>query len=53
MENKELIEMLAQIHKALVHIDMHLEALAKVARAEHPEAFKPPQATATVHRDRP
>jgi len=53
MEDKALNSLLEQIVRALVRIDTHLEALARVARAEHPEAFKPPQATATVHRDRP
>ena len=40
MENEKLYEVGCQIHKVLVNIAMSLEALAKVARAEHPEAFK-------------
>ncbi len=50
MEQDQLVRILADIHKALVNIQNSLEALAKVARAQHPEAFK--LATAPQPRDR-
>jgi hypothetical protein len=41
MENQKVYEALLQIHKVLGRIAQSLEALEKVAYAEHPEAFKP------------
>ncbi|MGO9095300.1 MAG: hypothetical protein ACLQGV_08755 [Bryobacteraceae bacterium] len=52
MDNdKQLSDWLAQIHKQLVNMTAHLETLARVARAEHPDVFKIAQTPATVRRD--
>jgi hypothetical protein len=46
MESDQLYNILAEIHKQLVFIAGSLNDLARVARAERPEAFKKP---AQVH----
>lgn len=44
MANEQQLErLLAEIHKQLVMISTHLEALARVARHEHPDAFTRPE----------
>ena len=42
MEGSRLYDMLAEIHKQLVMISMHLATLAKVAHDQHPEFFTQP-----------
>jgi len=38
MEDSRLYDMLAEIHKQLVMISMHLATLAKVAHDQHPSS---------------
>lgn len=42
MEDKQVYEVLLDIHKTLARIASSLEVLEKVARSEHPNTFKPP-----------
>jgi hypothetical protein len=41
MLDQQLASMLAEIQKHLAMISAHLDTLARVARYEHPEVFKP------------
>jgi hypothetical protein len=49
--NDPLFGLLVEIHKQLAHIANSLDALARVARQEHPDAFKQRLPAATVHRE--
>jgi chemotaxis regulatin CheY-phosphate phosphatase CheZ len=44
MDDKRLLDLMAEIHKQLVMIATHLATLAQAAQHEHPEAFKGRQA---------
>jgi hypothetical protein len=48
--NDQLFGVLVQMHKQLAQIANSLDALARVARNEHPEAFKHGVPPATVRR---
>ena len=41
MEDQKIYDVLLDIHKVLARMAKSLEAVEKVAYAEHPEAFKP------------
>jgi hypothetical protein len=52
MEEKQSYEVLIQIHKLLMMMANHLDALARVARHEHPELFKHPEPLPAASPDR-